>query len=462
MATEVRRKKNYEIDLTEGPLFKKILAFCIPIMLSSLLQSLYNAADVVVVGRFAGPLPLAAVGATGPLITLFLNLFISVAVGTSVTVAVSVGAKNHARTARLVHNSMLLALVFGVLVSLGGVLATDWMLTVMDTPSDIFPMAAAYMRIYLGGAVFSLVYNFGAAVLRAAGDSRRPLYYLAISGAINVLLNLFFVIGLGMDADGVALATVVAQAISAIFVVWALLRMDGPCRLFLRRLRFHGRETWDILRTGLPVGVQSVVFSLSNSIVQKAINSFDTLAIAGNTAAGNLDGFIYTAMFSMNTTAVTAMGQNIGAGRHRALGRIIVICLVLVSLIWLVVGGGILLFARPLLSLYLPQTPQAIEYGLVRMSILTLTYFICGWMDTLVGCSRGMGSTVLPMLVSVIGVCGIRLGWIYTVFAAHHDLTVLYLSYTVSWIVTGLLQLCICLYNRRRMCRILQGKEVLP
>ena len=446
-------KKKYEVDLTEGPLFGKIIAFTIPVMLSSILQSLYNAADIIIVGRFAGAEPLAAVGATGALINLFVTLFVALSVGTSVTVAVAIGARNRERIHRLVHTSMALAILCGVMITVIGMLGARTMLILMDTPDTIIDMAERYMQIYFAGSIFSMLYNFGAAILRAAGDSRRPLYYLAISGALNVVLNLIFVISLGMDADGVAIATVISQFLSALLVVITLLRIPGDCHVSLRKMRFHRAETLDILKTGLPAGVQGIVFSLSNSIIQKAINSFDTLAIAGNTAASNLDGFVYTAMYSMHATAVTVVGQNVGAKKYRSINKIVGICLLLVTLIGLAVGGILLLFAEPLLSLYLPETPDAIQYGMIRMSITTATYFLCGWMDTIVGCSRGMGNTLSPMIVSIVGVCGIRLGWLYTAFAAIPTMQMLYLSYTASWAVTAVLQLLLFMWIKRRHVR---------
>lgn len=444
-------KKEYEIDLTEGPLFKKILLLAFPILLSNVLQSLYNAADIIVVGRFAGAAPLAAVGATASLLSLFTNLFVALSVGTSVTVSIAIGAKNRERTGRLVHTSITLSLICGVLMTIIGIAFSRPMLALMDTPDDIIDMAATYMEIYFAGSVFSMFYNFGAAVLRAAGDSRRPLYFLAVSGIINVMLNLYFVIVLQMDAAGVAIATVISQFVSAVLVLVTMLRMQGDCHLSLRALRIHRSEMIDIMKTGLPAGVQSVVFSLSNSLIQKAVNSFDTAAIAGNTAAGNLDGFVYTAMYAMHATAVTAVGQNVGTGKYRSLNKIFGICLLLVTIIGFAVGGFLIAFSEPLLSLYLPDDPEAVQYGIMRMAITTSTYFLCGWMDTLVGISRGMGNTMVPMIVSIVGVCGIRLGWLYTVFALYPTPTMLYLSYTVSWAVTAVLQLLLCFRTKRRL-----------
>ncbi len=451
---KVCRTAKTEVDLTEGSVFRKILAFALPLVVSNLLQCLYNAADIVVVGRFAGELPLAAVGATSAIINLIVNLFIALSVGTSVTVATAIGARNRERTQKLVHTSIALALSCSVIVSLVGVLGARRFLLIMDTPADILDMATAYMQIYFAGSVFSLLYNFGAAILRAAGDSRRPLFYLALAGVINVLLNLFFVIVLDMTASGVALATIISQAVSAALVLCALFRHTGDCRLSLRSLRFHGREFWDILRTGLPAGVQSAIFSLSNAMIQTAVNSFDnSLIVAGNTAAMNIEGFVFTAMYAMHVTAVTAAGQNIGAGKYHRLNAVLRNCLLFVALIGAVLGSLSYLFAEPLLSIYLPKSPEAITYGVRRLAIIGSLYFTCGLMDTLVGFQRGMGNTLVPMIVSVLGVCGIRMMWIYTIFAAYPTLEMLFFSYPATWVVTGLLQFALCMIIKRRLMR---------
>lgn len=451
---KVRRSAKTEVDLTEGSVFGKILAFALPLVLSNILQCLYNAADVIVVGRFAGELPLAAVGATSSIINLIINLFIALSVGTSVTVATAIGARNRERTQKLIHTSIALALVCSVFVTLVGVLGARRFLIMMDTPADILDMATAYMQIFFSGSLFSLLYNFGAAILRAAGDSRRPLIYLAVAGVINVLLNLFFVIVLEMTASGVALATVLSQAISATLVLIALFRHTGDCRLSVKSLCFHGRETWDILRTGLPAGVQSAIFSLSNTMIQTAVNSFDnSLIVAGNTAAMNIEGFVFTAMYAMHVTAVTAAGQNIGAGKYHRLNAVLRNCLLIVTLIGAVLGSLSYLFAEPLLGIYLPKSPEAITYGVRRLAIIGLSYFICGLMDTLVGFQRGMGNTLVPMVVSVLGVCGIRMVWIYTIFAAYPTLEVLFFSYPATWLVTGIFQFILCMIIKRRLVR---------
>ena len=447
-------KKN-GLDMTEGPVFRKILVFALPLILSGLLQCLYNAADVIVVGQFAGQGPLAAVGATGSLINLVVNLFISLSIGTSITVAVSIGAKNDARTSRLVHTSYALAVVCGLIVTVVGCLGARTFLQWMDTPEDILDLAAVYLRIYFAGSIFSMLYNFGAAVLSASGDSRRPLYFLTIAGLVNVALNLVFVICFGMTADGVALATIISQAVSAVLVAVALVRETGACHLSFRRIRFRKRELKDILRTGLPVGLQSVIFSISNVLIQSAVNGFSTAAVAGNTAATNLDNLVYTAMYAYNTASVTAVGQNVGAGRYDRVRRVILSSMTLVTITGLVVGYGIFLFRDSLLRIYLPrpEDAEAIQYAFLRMSVTTTTYFLCGWMDTLVGCTRGMGNTLAPMLVSVVGVVGVRLFWIYTIFPLDPTMMSLYLSYPVSWGFTAAMQLVLCLLVMRRLMR---------
>ena len=453
-----------EVDLTEGSVFRKILAFALPLVLSNILQALYNAADMVVVGLFAGDLPLGAVGATSALTNLMLNLFIALSVGTSVTVATAIGAQSRERAQKLVHTSMALALVCGVFVTVLGLTCSRQFLILMDTNPVLLDLSSTYMRIFFSGSIFSLVYNFGAAILRAAGDSRRPLYYLMISGLVNVVLNVFFVIVCGMTADGVALATVISQVLSAVLVVRALLRHTGDIRLFPRKIRFYGRETWDILRTGLPAGVQSTMFSISNTMIQTAVNSFDNpLLVSGNTAAMNIEGFVFTAMYAMHVTAVTAMGQNIGAGKYRRMNAVMGYCLLVVAVIGIVMGGASALLAEPLLDIYLTER-EAMDFGISRLTLIGTTYFLCGLMDTLVGCQRGMGNTLVPMIVSVFGVCGIRIVWIYTVFAAHHTLPVLYLSYPVTWIITGVMQLVLCLVLKHRIQRraIQKAEERIP
>ncbi len=445
------KTKSNEIDLTEGPLFSKLLAFAIPTMLSGLLQCLYNAADSIVVGRYAGDAPLAAVGATGSLVNLIVNLFVGFSVGSSITAATSIGARNSERTQKILHSSIAISLVCGIVVSLIGIIGAPYFLKLMDTPADIIEMSTLYLRIFFSGSVFSMLFNFGAAILRAAGDSKRPLIFLAVSGIVNVILNLVFVICFDMDVDGVALATVTSQALSAVFVLVALCKNEGDCHLDFRKIRFHAQEVVAIIKTGLPAGVQSVVFALSNSIIQSTINTFDTIAVAGNAAASNIEGFIYTAMYSFHATAVTATGQNVGAKKISRINKILPICVGMSAATGIIMGAIVTLFAEPLVSLYLPTSPESVVYGAERLTVICILYFLCGTMDTIVGVSRGMGNTVAPMIVSILGVCGIRLSWIFFIFPLAPTLMSLYLSYPISWFVTGAIQLIICLREKKRL-----------
>ncbi len=455
------KTKSNEIDLTEGRLFGKLLSFAIPTMLSGLLQCLYNAADSIVVGRFAGDAPLAAVGATGSLVNLIVNLFVGFSVGSSITAATSIGAKNSERTQRILHSSIALSLVCGVLVSAIGIIGAPYFLELLDTPSDIIGMSTLYLRIFFSGSIFSMIYNFGSSILRASGDSKRPLIFLAISGVVNVMLNLVFVICFNMDVDGVALATVISQIISAVMVIVALYKNEGDCHLDFKKICFHAEEIKAIIKTGLPAGIQSVVFSLSNSIIQRTINTFDTIAVAGNTAASNIEGFIYTAMYSFHATAVTAVGQNVGAKKLDRISKIIPICLGFAAATGILLGAVATLFADPLVSLYLPDSPESVVYGAERLCVISVTYFLCGCMDTIVGISRGMGNTIAPMIVSILGVCGIRLGWIFFIFPLKPTLMSLYLSYPVSWLITGAIQLVMCLRVKKKLQLRYAEKEPL-
>ena len=438
--------------MTVGPIFPKIVSFALPVILSGLLQHLYNAADIIMVGQMVGSHAVAAVGATGAIYSLIVNMFIGISVGTSVRVASAVGARNEKRTSRLTHASIALALLSGLAISLIGVLGARTFLSWLATPADILDDATLYLQIVCGGSIFSMLYNFGAAIMRAAGDSKRPFIYLATSGLVNVALNFCFVRFFGMGVEGVALATVSAQVISCILTVLSLMRAKDACRLDLRRLRLHITETLDILRTGLPACMQSVIFALSNSIIQSAVNSFEnTAVVAGNTAAANVEGFIYVAMNSFMATAVTLVGQNMGAGKYGRINRILIECLAIVTAVGLGIGLLAYSFGEQLLAIYLPNDPAAIPYGMQRMQVIAFTYFLCGMMETLVGAIRGMGSTLAPMIASVICVCGVRLTWVFTVFAAHHTLNTLFLSYSLSWSAAIIAQTVVFIAVKRRI-----------
>ena len=432
-----RRKSSYEIDMVNGPLFGKIIRYSIPLMLSGILQLFFNAADIVVVGRFAGPTALAAVGSTGSLINLLINVFMGLSVGTNVLVARYYGARDMKNLSETVHTSILASLVGGVALIFIGCFFAKPMLNLMGSPADVIDQATLYVRLYFAGMPAMMLYNFGAAILRSVGDTKRPLYFLAISGVLNVLLNLFLVIVCNMGVAGVAIATVASQVLSAVLVLICLVKSDAPYRVDLKQLHIYKDKLLEMIRIGLPAGMQGTVFSISNVLIQSSINSFGSLVMAGSTAAGNIEGFVYTGMNAFYQTALSFTGQNMGAKKYERVGKIMRICVLSVAAVGTILGSAGMIFARPLLSIYTTD-PQVIEYGVNRMLLVCLPYMICGVMDTLVGSMRGMGYSILPMIVSLTGACGLRVVWILTVFAANHTLTALFLVYPVSWIVTAL------------------------
>ena len=438
-------KKSYEMDMCNGPLVGKILLFAFPLMLSSVLQLLFNAADIVVVGRFTGAEALAAVGATSALINLLVNVFMGLSIGTNVLTAQGYGARNEKGVQDTVHTSIMLSLVCGVLLIFIGVFLAAPLLELMGTPDNVLGHAALYMRIYFIGMPALLVYNFGAAILRAVGDTRRPLYYLLFSGIINVILNLIFVIIFKMGVAGVATATVVSETISVGLVLRCLMKSEGMFQLHMGKLRIKKQKALQIVRIGLPAGLQGAIFSISNVLIQSSINSFGSVAMAGNTAAGNLEGFVYTSMNAVYQTNLSFTSQNMGAGNWKRMKKILGICLVFVSVVGLVMGRGFVFFGHQLLGIY-SSDPEVIQYGINRMQVICGTYLLCGIMDVLVGSMRGMGYSFVPMIVSLVGACGLRILWIFTVFQWHRSLFVLYLSYPITWILTALAH-TVCWYK---------------
>ena len=455
--------KRNQRDLTSGPLLSGIIAYTVPIILTSVLQLLFNAADLVVVGRFRGSLAVGAVGATGALTNLIVNLFVGLSVGAGVSVAHAIGARQEKMLHRIVHTAIFVALVGGALLTAIGVSLSGVFLRLMDTPAEILPLSATYMRIYFCGMIFNLVYNFSAAILRAAGDTKSPLLFLSIAGVLNVVLNLVFVVALGMSVEGVALATIISQALSAFLVVRALSRRRDGCRLELRQVRPHKGPLLRILRIGVPAGIQASLFAISNVIIQSSINSFGDIVVAGNAAAANIEGFVYVAMNAFSQTAVNYTGQNLGAGKYDRVRQIFFRCAASVAVTGMVLGGGVYLLARPLLGIYITDSPQAVAYGVIRMSLVGLPYFLCGIMDTATGCLRGLGASVAPMIISVLGVCGIRLGWIYTIFRdpRFHSLESLFISYPFSWTFTFIAEAIAFFTIFRRLVRRSQTGELL-
>lgn len=433
-------KKKYEIDMCNGPLMGKILLFTLPLIASGILQLLFNAADMVVAGRYAGSEALGAVGATSSLINLITNVFMGLSVGTNVAVAHYYGAKRFDDLKKTVHTSVLLSLVCGVILVFVGILLATPMLELMGTPQEILPHSVAYMKIYFIGMPAMLLYNFGAAILRAVGDTRRPLYYLLVAGIINIILNLIFVIKFGMGVKGVAYATIISQTISAILITRCLMKQDGPCRLMLKELAIDWEKAGRIAKVGLPAGLQGSIFSISNVLIQSSVNSFGAIAVAGNTATCNLEGFVYVAMNSFHQTALSFTGQNVGAKRSDRVKRTLLYCLICVVVTGLTMGLVGFGFGKELLGIYSDEA-AVVEFGLRRMKIIFPLYFTCGTMDVCVGSLRGMGFSIMPMIVSLLGACGIRILWIMTIFRLKPTPEVLYVSYPVSWAVTTVVHL---------------------
>ena len=445
-------KKSYEMDMCNGPLLGKILVFTFPLMLSGVLQLLFNAADIVVVGRFSGAHALAAVGSTSALINLLVNVFMGLSIGTNVLTAQGYGARNEEDVSDTVHTSVLLSLVSGVILIVAGVLFSRPLLELMATPEEVLGQAALYMKIYFIGMPAMMAYNFGAAILRAIGDTRRPLYYLLISGVINVILNLIFVIIFRMGVAGVATATVISQVISAGMVLKCLMGLDGMCRLELHKLAIHKDKLLNIARIGLPAGLQGAIFSISNVLIQSSVNSFGAIAMAGNTAAGNLEGFVYTSMNSVYQTNLSFTSQNMGAGNRQRMKKILGICLILVSVVGLVLGNGFVFFGQQLLGIY-SSDPEVISFGIQRMQVVCVMQCIGGLMGTFVGTLRGMGASMVPMVITISCVCGFRIVWILTVFAALPTLGVLYASYPITWGLAAVLEALCYLVVKRRVVR---------
>ena len=436
--------KKYEIDMCSGAILPKMLLFAIPLMCSSILQLLFNAADIIVVGRYAGDNSLAAVGSNTPLIGLLTNLFIGLSIGTNVLAARYYGAKAEEDLAKTVHTSMVLGIVSGLFLSVAGIAGARRILIWMQTPEEVLGLATLYLVIYFLGMTAMMVYNFGSAILRAVGDTRRPLYYLVAAGIINVILNLFFVINLRLDVAGVAFATVISQCVSALLVVRCLLREGGGIRLVPSMMRIDRAKLAQILKIGLPAGIQGILFSLSNVVIQSSINSFGAVVMAGNSAAANIELFVYFAMNAFYQAIISFTSQNYGAGRIKRIYKVLLRGQACIVVIGGLLGVLVVIFGRTLLGVY-SSSGAVIDAGMQRLWILCSTYVLCGMMDGMVGTLRGLGYSVLPTVVTLLGACGLRLVWIATLFQAEafHTVTTVYLSYPVSWAVTfGVHVLC--------------------
>lgn len=438
--------------MIRGPLFKNVFLYAYPLILSGILQLLYNAADVIVVGRFDGQASLAAVGSTASIINLIVNAFLSLSVGVSVTAAQAIGADDKEVVSDTVHTAISVALICGVIISFIGINAAYSALRAMNTPSDIIDKAALYMRIFFLGTPASITYNFGASILTAKGDTKRPLYFLSISGIVNVVLNLVFVIVFHLGVAGVAIATVVSQYLSAFLIIFSLKNSEGMIKLYLRKLRINGRVLTKIIRLGVPACIQSIAFAFSNVVIQSAVNSFGSSAVvAGNTAAQNLEGFIYTSTNAFYHSAVTFTGQNVGAKNYGRIGKVLKVCMLWVLIAGSTLSGVVLLLHNTLLSIYAPGNAEVIGFGTLRLMILVPFYFLCGEMETASGSLRGMGSSVTPMTFSILGACGTRVLWVYTIFQKYHDLKVLYISVPISWFITTSIHLICWIFVKKRL-----------
>jgi len=442
------------MDMCSGAILPKLLRFALPLMCSSILQLLFNAADIIVVGRFAGDNSLAAVGSNTSLINLLVNLFIGLSVGANILAARHFGAGDREGLRQTVHTSMLLGLVSGCFLTVVGVAGAKTILIWMQAPPEVLDLAALYLRIYFLGMPVNMLYNFGAALLRAQGDTQRPLYYLFTAGVINVVLNLLFVIVCRLDVAGVAMATVISQCLSAFLVVRCMTRDTGGVHLELRQLRIWPVKLRQILQVGLPAGFQGILFALSNVVIQSSVNSFGEIVMAGNAASANIESFVYASMNAFYQANISFTSQNLGAGRLDRIRPILLRAQGCVIAVGLLLGGLAVLFAPQLLSIY-SDSPAVIDAGMNRLVIVCLPYFLCGMMDVMVGSLRGIGYSVMPMLVSLVGACGLRLVWIATLFQlpAFHTPAGVYWSYPVSWTTTLLAHLICFLWAMRRLRR---------
>ncbi len=431
------------VNMCEGPFLKKILLYTLPIVLTGLLQLTFNAADLIVVGQFCGSVSVGAVGATGALTNLIIQLFIGLSVGSGVSVAQAIGAGHEKEVHRIVHTAIPAAVISGIVLTVVGVLFSETFLTWMATPEDVIPLSSLYMKIYFGGILGTIVYNFAASILRAAGDTKSPLIFLTIAGVINVILNVIFVLCLHMDVAGVALATTISQFFAAAMMIIVLCRRKDACKLCFEKLKIYKGPLLKIIRIGVPSGIQGAMFSVSNVILQSGYNSLGSVFVSGNSAAGNLEGFLYTTINSFHQSALNFSGQNVGARKYNNVKKVVTICILSAIVAGSVLGIGVFLFGRPLLGIYITDSAQAIEYGMLRITWMMLPYFLIGIMDVMSGALRGIGASMTPMVITILGACGLRILWVSTVFKAFSEAPikeqgiVLYLIYPISWAVTA-------------------------
>ena len=441
----------YEIDMCNGSLLPKIIKCALPLMATNILQLLYNAVDIVVVGRYVGETALAAVGSTSSLINLIVNVFIGISIGATVVVSQYIGSGDRQKTSDACHTAITLSLIAGVFLAIFGNIVCRPLLTLMGSPDNVIDQATLYMRIYFLGMPAFMLTTYGSALMRTVGDTKRPLYYFSISGIINVLLNLLFVLKFNMGVAGVAVATIISQYLSAAFILMALEHSDGYIKIYIKDLRIVKNSLVAMIAKGLPAGLQSCIFGMSNVIIQSSVNSFGSVVIAGNSAAANIEGFLYTAQNTFCIVATSFSGQNFGAKKYKRIDKTLLYCTGIVFAVGAIFGTLMYTFGESLLGIYAPENPEAIHYGMVRFGFILSVYFICGMMEVATGVIRGMGSSVTPMIMSVVGVCGIRIAWIFSVFPKYKTLESLFMCYPISWFVTWLFLLGAYMFLRKKL-----------
>lgn len=446
------KKNKYEIDMCNGSIMDKLVTFAFPLMLTSILQLMFNAVDIIVVGRFSGSQALAAVGSTSALINIFTNLFIGISLGANVLAARYYAAGKDREMSEAVHTAITLALISGIVMAFVGVAASRLALSLMGTPDDVIDQSVLYMKIYFMGMPFFMLYNYGASILRAVGDTRRPLYFLIAAGLTNVVLDLLLVIVIPLDVAGVAIGTVASQMISCILVIRCLHQSDGSYQLRFSRLTVKKEHLVRILQVGIPAGIQSTVINFSNALLQSSVNSFGSTAMAGYTAANNIIGFLYSAVNAVTQACMSFTSQNYSVGKQKRMDRVLLDCFILTVSVSALMGIGAYVFGGQLLQIYTAE-PEVIQCGLEVLSITTVPYFLCGIMDLFPGALRGMGHSAVPMILSVIGTVGTRIVWIYLFFPHHRSLYFLFISYPASWILTIIMQ-AVCFYFVRKQCKL--------
>lgn len=444
------KKNKYEIDMCNGTIMDKLISFALPLMLSGMLQLMFNAVDIIVVGRFSGSRALAAVGSTTALINVFTNLFIGISLGANVLAARFYAAGKEKEMSDTVHTAITIAIISGLIMAFVGLIFSKGALELMDTPEDVIGQAALYMRIYFIGMPFFMLYNYGAAVLRAVGDTKRPLMFLIVSGCINAVLNLILVIGFSLSVVGVAVATVISQMVSCILVLRCLYKSEGNYQLRFSKLKINKKYMIQIFQVGVPAGIQSTVINFSNVLLQSSVNSFGSVAMAGYTAANNILGFLYQSINSVTQACMSFTSQNYGVGKYKRMDRVLADCMILTVAVSLIIGCSAYFFGNYILRIYTSDA-EVIKCGLEILSITTVPYFLCGIMDLFPGALRGMGYSAVPMILSVIGTVGMRVLWIYVVFPLNRSLYVLFISYPASWGITIVMQVICYIFVRNKV-----------